>query len=161
MLFKALADTAFQISIHSYACYSFTSLSSQKDVTEYARATPSFHGHARFDTVLVKRPDGFHQFVELLCLFSTSAVGSDFRLALVFPFRTIENPLNSRTGMRLLEKESNSTFIKLEWIVRRVFICKDWGSVHDSDERQLYWVNDLIANDADMYLRLKSVQHCL
>jgi hypothetical protein len=45
----------------------------------------------------------------------------------------------------------------VSWIKRRVFI----STVNEVGFERDFWVNDLIAHDADMFLRLRKLENCL
>ena len=107
-------------------------------------------------------PDHKYVFARVHYFFRLSAAARTWDIALVTLFKTIQTSQQSRTGMRLVREDSQSAFIEVGWIIRRVFICQDYGSVYDVlGDINEYWVNDLIGNDPDMYLRLQAIGPCL
>ena len=133
------------------------------ETPEYIRANPSFHHQPRYDTVLAQMPNGVHVFARIHLFFQCQACGKTWNIALVTLFKTLESPDDSRIRLRLVREDVDSSFLDVNWIIRRVFLCKLYGSVHEwvnASERD-FWVNDLIANDADMYLRLQGIEPCM
>jgi hypothetical protein len=112
-----LSCILFKISLFKNICICFRSLSNLTITTEYVRATSSFHNQPRYDTVLVRMPDGNNVFARVHRIFQFLAAEQVWKVALVTLFRTLQSPSASRTGMRLVREDLDSSFIEVSWIV--------------------------------------------
>jgi hypothetical protein len=118
---------------------SFSSLLIER---QFVRCHPSFYGRPRYDIVLLSLPDGFQVFARIRFLFAVKALALDWQLALVTMFRTIN--VDCDTGLRRVieDKDVESVFIDVSWVVRTVYAAEDSGT---------FLIIDVI--DSDMYLR--------
>jgi hypothetical protein len=127
-----------------------------KIITESLRCAESFHKRPRFDTCLVRLPDGTHAIARLRMIFTCKADGTEWKVARVTLFKTVKSA-HAVTGMRHV-KEEKPGFIMLSWIIRSVFLSPTFEKA--SLGSQGFFVNDLIDSEddvSDIYLRLRDV----
>lgn len=130
----------------------YESTETWKEVIDYLRCTPSFHGHSRNDGVLVKKEDGFF-FAKLLFIFTCTISEVIYPLALV---ETYEVPRRLRIadrdlGLFRVQQRSNNPweFIPATSIIRGAYL------VDNPDKYGEALVLDTI--DSDMYLRCQTI----
>ena len=120
--------------------------------TDYVRCNPKFHGHPRYDFVIVDLPRGL-AFARLACVFVCRIGTRDYRLALI---QTLEK--STRQPTKAVDKElsilrwhirtrSRCEVVPLDSIVRGAVLLEDKKCSGD------YFVIDTL--DGDMFLRLK------
>ena len=145
-----------QIVPHESVNISFRSLSTQQITTEYLRCSPEYYNRPRCDTCLVKLPDGKHTFAQAKYLFSCKAAGRGWDLAVITTFTTKKGPNSSVTGMRCVQEDTTSRFIKASWIERSVLLTRDYEFNNPSH----FFVNDLTDKESasDIFLRLRLIQ---
>lgn len=134
----------------------YRSLSTFQVVQEIHRCNEEFFGKPRYDSVLIKYPDGSYGFARLLLVFQCTALGQTWSLARVAQFFTHTTPKHSRTGMRLIQLESKGSFIDVSWIVRSVYM----SPTYDPETKdQLFYANDQVKDHStgDQFLRLGAI----
>ncbi|KAJ6560077.1 hypothetical protein B0H19DRAFT_1210302 [Mycena capillaripes] len=118
---------------------------------DYLRCNPKFHGHARYDSALVKTTDS-HMFVQLIHMFSCTVEKKSHPFALVLPLdiRPVRRKDKILRLHRLYAKpRKNAEFISAHSIVRGVLLALD------SDNLGEFLIVDIV--DADISLRLKTM----
>ncbi|KAJ7876625.1 hypothetical protein B0H13DRAFT_2235988 [Mycena leptocephala] len=131
----------------------YESMSDWKWTADYLRCNPKFHGHPRYDYVLVKTTDK-PIFAQLLYMFSCTVENKSHPLALILP---LDAPTGNTTRKDKLlrfrrvraQARKNSEFISLHSIIRGAVL------VSDSDKAGDFLVFDIL--DGDTSLRLKSL----
>ncbi|KAJ7822940.1 hypothetical protein B0H13DRAFT_2241567 [Mycena leptocephala] len=131
----------------------YESMSDWKWTADYLRCNPKFHGHPRYDYVLVKTTDK-PIFAQLLYMFSCTVENKSHPLALILP---LDAPTGNTTRKDKLlrfrrfraQARKNSEFISLHSIIRGAVL------VADSDRAGDFLVFDVL--DGDTSLRLKSM----
>lgn len=132
-----------------------------KVATDYLRCNPSFHGHQRYDCVLIRTQDKHgntrHIFARLLMMFryTLNQDQDPLDLALVQPMdastgnqRTIDRDLGfTRLRSRHL---AQSEFISLRSVVRGALLVPDFKHAGD------FFLVDYV--DSDWFLRAKQLQ---
>ncbi|KAJ7886048.1 hypothetical protein B0H13DRAFT_1889327, partial [Mycena leptocephala] len=129
----------------------YESMSDWKWTADYLRCNPKFHGHPRYDCVLVKTTDK-PIFAQLLYMFSCTVENKSHPLALILP---LDAPTGNTTRKDKLlrfrrvraQARKNSEFISLHSIIRGAVL------VADSDRAGDFLVFDVL--DGDTSLRLK------
>jgi hypothetical protein len=146
-----------QIVPHQSVNISFRSLSTQQITTEHLRCSPDYYKRPRYDTCLVKLPTGKYTFARAKYLFSCKAGGRAWDLAFITTFTTKKGPNASVTGMRSVQEDTKSCFIKASWIERSVLLTRDYKFNNPSH----FFVNDLIDKESasDTFLRLRLIQN--
>ncbi|KAJ7824944.1 hypothetical protein B0H13DRAFT_1918851 [Mycena leptocephala] len=131
----------------------YESMSDWKWTADYLRCNRKFHGHPRYDYVLVKTTDK-PIFAQLLYMFSCTVENKSHPLALILP---LDAPTGNTTRKDKLlrfrrvraQARKNSEFISLHSIIRGTVL------VSDSDKAGDILVFDIL--DGDTSLRLKSL----
>ena len=110
-------------------------MSDWKWTADYLRCNPKFHGHPRYDCVLVNTTDE-PIFAQLLYLFSCTVENKTHPFALVLP---LDAPIgNAKTKDKLLrfrrvraKARKNSEFISLHSIIRGAVLVPDFDKPGD------------------------------
>ena len=135
-----------------YLRVDYQSVVDWKFTTDCLRCNKSFHGHPRYDHILVKSENG-HFFARILCLFRVTVDTQSHALAYVEVYCRPPGSMRRKDkdlGLyRLRLKANRYKIISLESVVRGALL------VPDSINPEEYLVVDTI--DADMFLRLKSL----
>ena len=142
--------------MHHYLKVSYDgALDARETRTDILRVNPSFHGHPRYDYVLVK-VDALHcMFAQLLSIFSVNCEDKTYRMALILPMdrpTLVCNRARDRT-LRLTRVRSrlrhDSIVVDTETLIRGALLTSE----HDSPGE--FFVLDTI--DDDFWWRMKSV----
>ncbi|KAG1739543.1 hypothetical protein EDB19DRAFT_1928076 [Suillus lakei] len=147
----------FQICEYRYLKVHYESTVDWKQVTDYLRCNPSFHGHPRYDCALIQLTPERSVFAKLILMFKCHLpdIGS-FDFALVQPY-TAGTGFSRRTDRDFkltrvkAAPRANSIFVPLASFIRGAVLYPD--PVHQGE----FTVVDHI--DSDMFLRMKTWAH--
>ncbi|KAJ6554445.1 hypothetical protein B0H19DRAFT_1294201 [Mycena capillaripes] len=131
----------------------YDSLSDWKPTVDYLRCNPKFHGHPRYDYVLVKTTDK-PIFAQLIYLFSCAVGDKSYPLALILP---LDAPIGRVTRKDKLlrfrrvraKPRRQAEFISVRSIIRGAVLVADFDKLGD------FLVFDVL--DGDTSLRLKGL----
>ncbi|KAG2750980.1 hypothetical protein P692DRAFT_201710246, partial [Suillus brevipes Sb2] len=145
----------FQIQEHRYLKVNYESSVDWKQMTDYLRCNPRFHGRPRYDCTLIQLTQDTSVFVQLIFMFKCQLpdVGS-FELALVQPFTAgiIGAPRRIDRDMRLTRikavSRASSIFVPLRSFIRGALLYPD--PAHQDE----FIVVDHI--DSDLFIRMKT-----
>ncbi|KAJ7936065.1 hypothetical protein B0H13DRAFT_1853765 [Mycena leptocephala] len=131
----------------------YESMSDWKWTADYLRCNPKFHGHPRYDYVLVKTTDK-PIFAQLLYMFSCMVENKSHPFALVLPLDAPTGDVKRKDKLLRFHRvraqaRKNSEFISLHSIIRGAVL------VADSDKAGDFLVFDVV--DGDISLRLKNL----
>jgi hypothetical protein len=124
-----------------------------EDYADYLRCSPDFHGHPRYDAVIIKTVSGT-MFARLIFVFGFKVKDKIYRFALIQPLDAGTGPLSPKDKAlgfyRVREKpRRDSEFIPVESIIRGALLASD------SNKNGEFLVVDVV--DSDMFLRLQSM----
>ncbi|KAG8788672.1 hypothetical protein FRC15_002829 [Serendipita sp. 397] len=132
--------------------HSFYSKDDGNECQELIRCNPLCFGSIRFDTVLIQTMDGLRP-ARLHLVFESSHHGLYWQLALVTYFTAYPaSATDGIVGMRRYQEEMKGEIISLHSIVRSCYM-----SPVSLGPRNFY-LNDLVAGDVDLYIRLNNIQ---
>ncbi|KAG6825021.1 hypothetical protein H0H92_005080, partial [Tricholoma furcatifolium] len=147
------------ITEYRYLKVQYTCASDWELKTDYLRCNPNFHGHPRYDCVLVSsepRP----YFARIITLFTCTVANQSYPLALIQPFASVYTHLNRRrkdTELRLLRFRANLRkdfeFISIHSIIRGAVMVPS-GELEFANGSRDYFLFDIL--DADMFLRVQN-----
>ncbi|KAJ6542460.1 hypothetical protein DFH09DRAFT_1249393 [Mycena vulgaris] len=131
----------------------YDSLSTWTSSSDYLRCNPKFHGHPRYDGVLVKT-EKEPLFAQLLYLFSITVEETAHSFALILPLDAPTGRLSKKDkALRFhrvrAQPRKNSEFISVHSIIRGALLAPDF------DKPGEFIVVDVV--DGDMSLRLKTL----
>ncbi|KAJ7243981.1 hypothetical protein C8J57DRAFT_1452331 [Mycena rebaudengoi] len=124
----------------------FQSLDDWEDYADYLRCSPDFHGHPRYDAVIIKTVSGT-MFARLIFVFGFKVKDKIYRFALIQPLDGGTGPLSPKD--KALGFYRDSEFIPVESIIRGALLALD------SNKNGEFLVVDVV--DSDMFLRLQSM----
>ncbi|KAI0309281.1 hypothetical protein OF83DRAFT_1072278 [Amylostereum chailletii] len=125
-----------------------------REDTDCLRCSPHFHGHPRYDFVIVDTRNHGHIFAQIHTVFTCSINGTAHPLALVQP---LDAPTGARNrterDLELLrvrtKPPAHSEFISVKSIMRGAVLVQDFDKAGD------YFVVDTI--DGDIFLRCRAL----
>lgn len=129
--------------------------------SDYLRCNPEFHGHPRYDCILINTQDKPY-IARLVCIFSCTVDNQAYPLALVQPFSSVFRDQGCRQQkdidlglFRFREnKRKDSEFISIHAIIRGVVMVPDSITPCGLPLNQDYFLFDLL--DADIFLRSRN-----
>ncbi|KAG6824695.1 hypothetical protein H0H92_006110 [Tricholoma furcatifolium] len=147
------------ITEYRYLKVQYTCTSDWEVKTDYLRCNPNFHGHPRFDCVLVNsEPQPY--FARIITLFTCIVANESYPLALIQPFASVYTHLNRRRKdieLKLLRFRANLRkdfeFISIHAIIRGAVMVPS-GELDFANGSRDYFLFDLL--DADMFLRVQN-----
>jgi len=131
-------------------------LNSREMRTDILRINPRFHGHARYDYVLIKVDNNHCMFGQLLEVFGITFRSRKYYMALIIPFDRPVPLLNRQRDKDLRLKRvrsrrsSESVVVDTETIIRGALLTREDDSIDESLV--------LEAIDDDFWWRMKSVK---
>lgn len=140
--------------IQEYHCV-YVHYQSQDDYrlgVDILRCTDTWHGHTRYDCVIVQ-PDDTREFARLRHVLRCKLLNTDtVDIALVTSFTaTSWKPKTHWDGCVVLNESERPSFIAMHDVVRGAVLCPAFQSSRDS----LHYVIDTV--DEDMFLRLNDL----
>ncbi|KAH9885840.1 hypothetical protein C8Q73DRAFT_659190, partial [Cubamyces lactineus] len=135
---------------------SYESMADWRKSTDLLRCNPQFHGHARYDSVLVRAEPDF--IGRLLCIFTCNVGSTKQPIALILPYDRPSGSMSKKDAdlgfYRVRERpRQQAEFISLHSLLRGVLLVPDFAK--DGD----FLVHDLL--DSDIFLRMKSMMSSL
>jgi hypothetical protein len=137
----------FKLFYHTYP-----SMDTGFAIKEHIRCNPSAYGQMRFDTVMVQTETNF-AYARLLLIFEVAAFKRKWQLARVTYFRPTSASVDSVIGQSRIAEQDRGEFIFLGSVMRSCHILPAF----EGGDREFY-VNDLVAGDTDLYLRLNPME---
>ncbi|KAJ6461166.1 hypothetical protein C8R47DRAFT_993682 [Mycena vitilis] len=127
----------------------YQSLENWRGCRDILRCNRSFHGHARFDTVLFNSDSPHMAFARLYALLRcTLQSGRQFDVAVVHTFRQSKwKPKTKWAGCQVREEERQYSFLLMDYVIRGALLTP----VNQSGQENTYFLVDTV--DADMFLR--------
>lgn len=131
----------------------YDSLSDWKPTLDYLRCNPKFHGHPRYDYVLVKTTQE-PIFAQLIYLFSCTVGDKPYPLALVLPLDAAIGRVTQKDKLLRFRRvrakpRRQAEFISVRSIIRGAVLVPDFDKAGD------FLVFDIL--DGDTSLRLKEL----
>ncbi|KAJ7783949.1 hypothetical protein DFH07DRAFT_764319 [Mycena maculata] len=131
----------------------YESMSTWTSTADYLRCNPKFHGHPRYDCVLIETPQQ-PIFAQIISLFSCVVEGKSHPFALVQPLDAPTGPLKRKDKLLRFHRvrtkpRKSSEFISVHSIIRGAVLVPDF------DKEGEFIVFDVL--DTDAFLRYKSL----
>jgi hypothetical protein len=140
--------------VYSSLQVTYKSLVDWKYKTDYLHCSPNFHGHARYDFLIIETTEKPF-FAQLLFLFACAVDSTLYPLALILPFDahiSVPTALDHHLQLHHVHSQSRAKaeFISVKSIIRGCVI------VTDPTKPDHGVILDVL--DTDMFLRVRSIK---
>lgn len=160
IIYLIILVTVLQVIEYHYLKVKYNCLSDWQLKTDHLRCNPTFHGHPRYDCVLVHSSP--HPYIaRLICLFTCTVDGKEYPLALVQPYSLSpttnlgQAQKNTDIDLELLRLQENfrseCEFVSIHSIIRGTVLVHSDEETSNGMASCDYFLFDLL--DADMFLR--------
>lgn len=143
----------YEIEIYQLIQHHYHSMDNGELHKDLIRCSPQIHKRQRFDTVLIQMPEKLLP-ARLHLVFEVNAFGRLWKLARVSYFTPLtRSAFDNLVGMHRYEENGTGYTIQLDTIARSCYM----NPIADNTGKQLFYLNDCITGDVDLYLRIASM----